>query len=200
MDWYRVAKILEVSGVLIGTGLGTILLNPEVVGKLAHRINKEFLRLGDTLTKRYTTIMSPILQKDMLDLLSKNLAPSMIAFIALICLLIGLIKEIPPLLWIGAFVASGYVLLAIVDTFLRSLKKFKAHVLWLYPVLLILRLVSGFIIVPTVAWALWFLSILVAAIVIGFNAVARKDIVRRGLIAFGFILVFVGLIIELIAT
>lgn len=200
MNYYHIAKILEISGLLIGTGLGTILLNREVVGRLADRINARFLSLGDTLTDRYMTIARSILREDVIGLLSKMLAPSLVGYLAMICVVIGRLADIPWLLWPGAFFAGGYVLLTIVDTFLRCLKSPKRYVLWLYPMLLILRLVSGFVIVPTVVLLLWFLNFLVAAVIIAFNAVARKDIVRRGLIMFGFILVLAGLILELIAT
>jgi len=135
-----------------------------------------------------------------LDLLSARLGGSMIAFLALICMLVGLIRNIPPLVWIGAFFLGFYIILTVVDTFIRCFKIPKRYFLLAFPLLLVIRAILGFLITPIVAWTLWLLTILVTAIVIGFNAIAGKDIVRRGLIMTGFLLIAIGLILELIVT
>jgi len=200
MDLYHVAKLIQIFGILIGTGFGTILLNPTVVGKLAHRINSRFLSLGDTVTKRYSTVVKFLMPGgELAPVVTQAISASMIIFSAWVLLSIALQRNVVWIIWFSASILGIYAFIAVVDTILRFLARFpRRYPLWSFPILLVVRLVSGLVFFPIVLVILLILNYLLLLIIFVFNSVARRDIIRRGLIISGFILVLAGLILEFI--
>ena len=202
MDTYHIAKLIQIFGILVGTGFGTILLNPEIVGKLAHRINSRFLSLGDTVTQRYLTVLKFLMPGgELAPVVIQALSSSTIIFSAWVLLSIALQKNIMWIFWLSVSIIGFYAFLAVVDTLMRFLVGFpRRYPLWSFPILLAVRLISGLVFAPVVIFIVLIANFLLILIIYVFNSVARKDIVRRGLIISGFILVLAGLILELFIT
>ncbi|MFC1946068.1 hypothetical protein ACFLW1_02585 [Chloroflexota bacterium] len=200
MEISQIAKLLQIGGILIGTGLGTILLNPEILGETAHRINAKFLSLGSNITERYSKVLRFIVPGGVLaPAVTQAISSSMVIFGAWAILLIALQKDVIWIVWVGAIIIGFYVLLAIVDTIIRIVTGFpRRYPFWLYPILLLIRLVSGLFIFPIVVIILIFANYLLLTIAVIFRAIAGKGIIRRGLIISGFVLVLAGLILEFI--
>jgi len=198
MDTYHIAKLLQISGILVGTGLGTILLNPEVVGKLAHRINGIFLSLGDTVTKRYLTITKFIMPKgELVPAVTEAMSVSMVVLSTWGLLTIALQRNIVWIVWWCVSVLGFYAFSAIIDAIIRFfIDRPRRYPLWSFPILLAVKIVSGLVVFPIVVFILLILNYFVLLIVFLFNSVARKDIVRRWLIISGFALVLAGLTLE----
>lgn len=202
MDTYQIAKLIQIFGILIGTGFGTILLNPEIVGKLANRINNRFLSLGDTLTKRYLTVLNFVMPGgELAPIVSQVIGVSSIIFSAWVLLSIALQRNVVWIIWFSASILGIYAFFAVVDTILRFLARFpRRYPLWSFPILLAVRLVSGLVVFPIVLVILLIFNYLLLLIVFVFRSVAGRDIIRRGLIISGFILILAGLVLEFIIT
>ena len=198
MDEQHIAKLIQILGLLIGTGFGTIFLNPAIVGKFAHRLNNKFLSLGDTLTEKFMKIMSFLMPGgDFPTILKQTVSSSLVICFAWIILLISLIFNIGWLFWVGVSFLGFYTLLGIIDIILRLVTKLpRRYPLWALPLFLIVRLISGLVLFPIIIALLLISTYVVLVIVLIFNSIARKDIVRRGLIISGFILILAGLIWE----
>jgi len=137
------------------------------------------------------------MDEDISKQIGKRYPPAIAAVLWLAIFLIGLKIDIY-LLWIfGAIGVGLYSILTIVDTFIQLHRANKKYPLFMYPPLIIFRLAIVFSITPIVLFLPLLLGIIVGLIVFSFNAVARKNILRRALIITGFILIVTGISIEI---
>jgi len=205
MHTQQVAKILEISGIVIGTGLGTILLNRQMVGRVADRITSAIRNLSDRLTATKTVVLmllavaqiKPDLKQT--ESLIAMSSASITAFTMMVLTIIGKLTEVPWLFWFGMVGVGLYALATIIDTFIQCRRSRRKNLLLsLYPFLLLGRMFSGFVVSPTMILLFAFLILLLVSVEKFFNLIAREDIFRRGLIRVGFILVLIGLVLELI--
>ena len=201
MDITQIAILLQIMGILIGTGFGTILLNPEIIGKTAERINTKFLGIGNTFTERYLKILKLLLPGgELAPAVTQAISVSMIIIGAWSILLIALQRNTIWIAWVGASIIGFYALLAIVDSIMRFITGLpRRYPLWSWPILMVVRLFSGLLIFPIVLLIFLIVNYLLILIVFVFRYVAGKGIFRRGLIISGFILILAGLILEFIA-
>ena len=198
MDTYHIAKLIQIFGILVGTGFGTILLNPEIVGKLAHRINSRFLSIGHTVTERYSAFLQYLMPGgEFPPIVVQAMSSSIIICSAWAVLLIALQRNIVWVFWLSVSIIGMYAFIAVVDTVLRFIVgRPRRYPLWLFPILLAVRLVSGLVFFPIVVFIFLIANYLLILIVFVFNSIAGRDIIRRGLIISGFLLVLTGLILE----
>ncbi len=101
MDVIQIAIFLQIMGILIGTGFGTILLNPEIIGKTAERINTKFLSIGNTFTERCLKILKLLLLGgELAPAVTQAISVSMIIIGAWSILLIALQRNISWIAWV----------------------------------------------------------------------------------------------------
>ncbi len=198
MDTYHIAKLIQILGILIGTGLGTILLNPNMVGKLAQQINSRVFNLGDTFTKRYLTISKRLFGKSRFaPFVPEVLGSTQLIFSAWVTLSLGLNQNILWIVLTCTAILFAYASMSVLESIMRFIKGIpRRYPLWAFPIDLIIRLISKLLVIPVLVIILLILNYLSLFIVFIFTSIAGKDIVRRGLIIIGFGLVLVGLIIE----
>lgn len=200
MDIYHWAKLLQIVGILIGTGFGTILLNPEIVGKLAHRINERFLSLGYTITERYSTALQRLMPEGaLLPAVTQTIGTSSVIFSAWALLSIALQRNVMWIFWLSVSIIGFYTILAVVDTTQRFLVgRPRRYPLWSFPILLAVRLVWGLVFFPILLPIVLIANYLIILIIYLFKSVAGREIIKRGLIISGFTLVLAGLILDFI--
>jgi len=199
MDAYQIAKLLQISGILIGTGFGTILLNPTIVGKLAHQINSRVFSLGETFTKRYFTISKRWFFRGRFEPFQPEaIGSTQILLSAWVLLSFNLHQNINWTVWISIAILFAYASMYVLESTMRFIRGIpRRYPLWSFPIDLIIRLIWRLLVTPVAVFILLILNYLSVLIVLIFQSIAGKDIVRRGLIITGFGLVLVGLIIEL---
>ncbi len=195
MNIFQFSKLLQISGIVIGTGFGTILLNPEVVGRLAHFINKKLLIRGDNLKERYKTVFKYFFPKSTdLFVPADSLGANQIILNAWILLFYSLTRETQIMFWFSLSFLVVYTFLAGINKLPRIFEIIPPKRWSLESIFG--RIISSLIINPIIVFTLSFLTLVVLTTVFVLNSIAKRDVLRRGLIISGFILVLTGLILE----
>ncbi len=202
MESYQIAKLLQIIGLLIGTGFGTILLNPEMLGRIGHRINVTFLNLGNSVAEGYLAFLNVIAPGGIVRHgISEAIGSSLGVFLVWVTVPISLKWDIPWLLWTGFGTLTFLALVATIDSVIRFFIRFPGkYPIWFFPVLLVVRPITALVFFPIIAVLLTITNYVFLAIVYVFSDFAGRDIVRRGLIIIGFLLILTGLIMELLGS
>lgn len=196
MSSYQIAKVLIIAGVFLATIFGGILLNREVVGEWADRFNLKFLNFKDRLTTQYIAIAEPIVSSKLLE----KMAPTIIVTFGVVGTIVGWLNDISWLFWVGVILICPYILATAIQTFIWHWNIRRAFPIWLFPVFLLFRFLLAFLVGPILIVPFWLLMFVFGIITIILNAVAGKDIIKRGLIILGSLLILIGLILETIIT
>jgi hypothetical protein len=199
MTELHIAKLIQILGLLVGTGFGTILLNPEVVGQIANKINVRFLNIVNRLNKISQIAKIFLMPKEGFPKQLKwQLILSVLIFFAWILLLTSLILNIDFLFWVSVSFLGINIAWHITNVFLLPrTNRAKRYTPKLLLFLLIARLINVFLLFPIVDTLLLFFIRVVHLVVLILNSIAGKNRVRRGLIISGFILILAGMIWEL---
>lgn len=194
----HLAKILEISGFMLATIFGGILLNREMFGRFANKVNSELKYFSEILRQKFLSIFKFAEFLSSNELTKSILGATMIRGISLICIVIGWLVNINWLFWIGVIFASPYLFIGIISVFFRIKSRFGTNRLWLYPILLCWSLILSFVLAPTALFI--YLIMLYTLLFIWFSVafIAREDSLKKGLIILGSILIIVGLILETI--
>jgi hypothetical protein len=196
------AKLLQIIGLLIGTGVVSILLNSEVVGAFAekklHGIRQV---LGEIFEDgRYSLAQKLLMPKGGFpSRLKRQLILSGIIFIAWVLLIIGLAFHYTQLTWLSGLFLVSTCLWMIVDVLLLP-RKNKSHKYSFGSImfLLIMRLINVLILFPIIETILLTLIRVIYFIFVLIKSIAKINIYRFIFTLIGFILVLAGLIWEYI--
>ena len=202
MSLNQIALILEIIGFALATIFAGILLNREVVGRFADRVTTKFNEFSDKLIKQYLTLnryTSLFLEVD--SKLGTNILGAIaIRGGAVACMISGWLTDITWLFWVGIAVAFPYVIMNAVFSCLRILSLRGKGGMWFYPILLLWTLILSFIVAPVALLTYPLLFFSHGILTLAVTTLVGKDIIKKGLIIFGSVLVITGLILEFIYT
>ena len=177
----EVVKILEISGIVIGASLGTILLNRQVVGQAADCLLSAKQYLFNRLTSINVAALMPMAitqiktDRKELNTLIDVVVSSIIAFTMIVASIIGKLLEVSWLFGFGIIVVGSIALATIIDTVIRCRRSRKRYLLLsLFPFLLVGRIFSGFVVAPIIIVLTAFLILLLVLLEKLFNLIAGR--------------------------
>lgn len=197
MGLHQIAGVLEIIGFSLATIFAGILWNREVVGEWADNMNLKFINLSTKLIKQYKSLLkfaqSPIM-------IERLLSGCITRSISMAFIIIGLLFSIKWLFWLGtAFVILDFILGTTV-VFIWQSRRFGWRSLWAYPLFLCWNIMAVYFIAPIVLFVFYFFVILHGFFTLLLAWVAGRDIIKKGTIIVGSLMVIVGLILETVAT
>ncbi len=204
MDAQHWAKFIQIFGLLVGTGFGSILFNPDVVGRFAHRLNNRFLVLTGRLNRTIYEVPSVFNPPSASQPTFKTIFKKRMLFSTLtlstiwILFIFSIVKYNPYLLGICSFILFfRFLILAIMDVIIRRYSSEPARYQVFLDILHIFRrIISGFTVFPFFVILFFISHLLVFLIVYFLNSISGKNIIRRSFIISGFIFILIGLIME----
>ncbi len=195
MNELQWAKLLQIAGILIGTGFGSILLNPDVMEKLSISITNRFLKEGDSWSDTLNHLEEFLPQVSEVPGVKPQHFSALLMFLNWVLLLISYLFNIILLLWISI----GFIILALLSrVVLHTVKDLfiQKQSFWTTIKRILMAWLYGLIISPIFHFTSVVLYYGIRLLVFIFHSVARKNVVRRRLIISGFIFVFIGLVWE----
>lgn len=191
---YHFAILLQILGFFLVAICGLILLNRDITGSFAHRLDTRITKVSTKLRRRFDNRKNPLYVLTYVVSTDVKVPKSMAfqlfsPFISLILIIIGLIWNLSWILWFGIIWASIKVVTEIIAD-VRIARKAKSWLL--LPISFIFGNALKFVIVP--------LLILVIIIIRLTKFVLDKlmisDNLKRILILVGSAMVIIGLIME----
>jgi hypothetical protein len=196
----HLAMILQISGFLLATIFGGILLNREMFGRFANKANTKIRDFTEALYVKSFKIagFASLITKS--ESARQMTGSIMLRGVALFFIGIGWEMDIRWLFWIGVVIASLYVLLSLVFIFLRLQSRFGIKGLWLYPLFLCWSLIVSFFLAPAAIFIYLILLYVLLLFLFVLTTIAKEDALKKGLIIFGSVLIVTGIIIETAIT
>ncbi len=203
MSIHQIAILLQIIGVLFTAFFGSILLEPEVAGKLARWLISRpawvSMKLDEAVIK-----IGP-LAKVLAPQLSTGLTYSFFWLASVVCLILGWVLEVPILFWVGVALFCYYVLVAVAALATMAMELARQRI---PKGRLILRLLVAAILLFVIGWFIWSSLALILIFVsiglsIGFavtGILARPKTLKNSFLIFGGLILLSGLILELIVT
>ena len=200
MNEYHYAKLLQIVGLVIGTGVASILLNSEVVGAFAEKRLSKISRILNEIfaVGRYSIAQRLLMPKEGFPVkLKLQLIVSVLVFVAWVLLIVALVFHHGLLVRFSALFLGSVALWMTIDVLLLPIaNRPHKYTFGLIIFLLIMRLINVLILFPVIETVLLF-SIRVAYLFfILLKSVAKVNLYRFIFTLLGFILVIAGLIWE----
>jgi len=199
LDINQIAIWLEIFGFFLATIFGAILLAPEASGRFAVRFTEHLFAFGTALNKA-TSVKLP---KYFGQRLLAKLLRSYVSTGALLCLVIGFSKGISTLFWFGVVVLSFDALVIIFFTFISYKYKLWGDLRttkWLYPFDLVIGLIFSHLLAWLLLSVITLIFLLVKLLQFTADTFITRELPRKICIIVGGISIFIGLILELVAT
>jgi len=196
MSLRQVALVFQIAGFMLATIFAGIIFNREMLGRLYDGMNSKFINLSNTLREQYLSLAKYLEHPELVE----QIGSAIVRSIALTFAIVGCLNNISWLFWLGIFFCSVYIIITVVLSIWRQINMPRyADRLWLYPLFIFLNLLITFLIAPLLL-ILFFLFVLLHGIITlsAVTVVEHGNVIRKALIVLGSLLLFIGLILELI--